>query len=114
HDGARAALIGLAEPFAAFSDDPVARAAAGALRLDTLVVAPSGNDGPAGPAFGSVSGPAGASSVLAVGAADLRPKAEAVRLVARTGLDVLLDRVVPLAGAVSGGSLAAELVAPRR
>src|SRR4051812_38786859 len=46
HDAARIALIGLAEPFAAFSDDPLARAAAGALRLDTLVVAPAGNDGP--------------------------------------------------------------------
>ena len=114
HDAARVALIGLAEPFAAFADDPLARAATGALRLDTLVVAPAGNDGPAGPSFGSVSGPAGAPSVLAVGAADLRPKTEAVRLVARAGLEVLLDRVVPLAGAVAPSSLSAELVAPPR
>jgi Subtilase family len=114
HDAARIALIGLAEPFAAFADDPLARAATGALRLDTLVVAPAGNDGPAGPSFGSVSGPAGAPSVLGVGAADLRPKAEDVRLVARAGLEVLLDRVVPLSGAVAPSSLSAELVAPRR
>ena len=32
----------------------------GALQLDTLVVAPAGNDGPAGPGFGSISGPGGA------------------------------------------------------
>jgi subtilisin family serine protease len=114
HDAARIALIGLSEPFAAFADDPLARAAKGALRLDTIVVAPAGNDGPAGPSFGSVSGPAGAPSVLAVGAADLRPKAEAVRLVARAGLEVLLDRVVPLAGAVAPPSVSAELVAPPR
>src|SRR5436189_2068014 len=40
HDAARVALIALAEPFAAFTDGPLARAAAGALRLDTLVVVP--------------------------------------------------------------------------
>src|SRR5207237_2203160 len=114
HAGARVALVALAEPFAAFSDGPLARAAEGALRLDTVVIAPAGNDGPAGPAFGSVSGPGGAASVLTVGAADLRPKAQGVRLVVRTGLDVLVDRVVPLAGTVEEGSLATELVAPRR
>ena len=42
------------------------------LRLDTLVVAAAGNDGPAGPAFGSVGGPAGAPDALAVGAARRR------------------------------------------
>ena len=39
---------------------PTARSRArstGALRLDTLVVAAAGNDGPAGPAFGSIGGP---------------------------------------------------------
>ena len=49
HDAARVALIALAEPFAAFADGPLARAAAGALALDTLVVAPAGNDGRGGP-----------------------------------------------------------------
>src|SRR6185503_2156982 len=48
-DAARVALVGVAEPFAAFEDSPSARAVAGALRLDTLVVAPAGNDGVAGP-----------------------------------------------------------------
>ena len=49
HDAARIALVGLVEPFASFPDGPLARAAAGALSLDVLVVAPAGNDGAAGP-----------------------------------------------------------------
>ena len=57
HDAARVALVGVVEPFAAFTDGPLAAAAAGASALDSLVVAPAGNDGPAGPAYGSVGGP---------------------------------------------------------
>ena len=72
HDAARIALVPLAEPFGAFEDGPLARAAAGAAALDTLVVTPAGNDGPAGPAFGSLSGPGGAPAALTVAAADLR------------------------------------------
>jgi subtilisin family serine protease len=101
HDAARIALIGVAEPYAAFADGPLARAAAGATRLDTLVIAAAGNDGPAGPGFGSVGGPGGAPAALTVGAADLRTESERVRIVLRTGLDVLLDRLLPLGGAVS-------------
>jgi subtilisin family serine protease len=100
HDAARIALVGLTEPYAAFAGGPAARAAAGALRLDTLVVAPAGNDGPAGPGFGSVGGPGGAPAALTVGAADLRTREQRARLVVRVGLDVLYDRVVPLGGAV--------------
>ena len=100
HDAARVALVGVAEPYAAFADGPAARASSGALKLDTLVIAPAGNDGPAGPGFGSVAGPGGAPAVLTVGAADLRSREQQVRVVVRTGLDVLVDRVVPLAGAV--------------
>jgi subtilisin family serine protease len=73
-DAARIAVLGLAEPFAAFPDSPSARAVAGALSLDTLVVVPAGNDGPAGPRYGRVSGPGGAAAALTVGAADLRPE----------------------------------------
>jgi hypothetical protein len=69
-DAARIALVGVAEPFAAFEDSPSARAVAGALRLDTLVVAPAGNDGLAGPGYGSISGPGGSRAALTVGAAD--------------------------------------------
>ena len=100
HDAARIALFGVAEPYAAFADGPAARAAAGALKLDTLVVAPAGNDGPAGPGYGSVAGPGGAPAALTVGAADARAREQRARLVVRTGLDVLFDRLVPLAGAV--------------
>ena len=68
----------------------------GAAALDTLVVAPAGNDGPAGPAFGSLSGPGGAPAALTVGAADLAPAALTSRLVVRDGLHVLLNRDVPV------------------
>ena len=101
HDAARVALVGVAEPFAGFADGPVARAAAGATRLDTLVVAPAGNDGPAGPGYGSVAGPGGAPAVLTVGAVDLRPRFGQVRVVLRAGLRVELDGMRPLAGAVT-------------
>jgi subtilisin family serine protease len=114
HDAVRIALVPLVEPFAAFSDSPLARAVQGAQRLDTLVVAAAGNDGPAGPAFGSVGGPAGAPAALAVGAVDARPATTDVRLVVRAGLSVLLDRVVPLAGATPPSqTLLLQPAAPR-
>src|SRR3989449_1979163 len=101
HDAARVALIGVAEPFAAFADGPLALAAAGATRLDTLVVTPSGNDGPAGPGDGSISGPAGAPDALAGGALGVRPRFGPVGGVRRAGLRVELDGTRPLAGAVA-------------
>jgi hypothetical protein len=101
HDAARIALIGVSEPYAAFADGPLARAAAGAVRLDTLVVAPAGNDGLAGPGFGSVSGPGGAPAALTVGAADVRERSPEARVVVRAGLKPVLDRELPLAGAVA-------------
>ncbi|MGB2873963.1 MAG: S8 family serine peptidase [Gaiellaceae bacterium] len=114
HDAARIALIGVAAPYAAFADSPEARAIRGALQLDTLVVAPGGNDGPAGPGFGSIASPGGAPAALAVGAADLRTRAEEVPVAVRTGIELLFDRRVPLAGAVvSGGAAELELVTPR-
>src|SRR5438093_682508 len=114
HDAARVALIGVAEPFAAFSDGPLALAAAGATRLDTLIVTPSGNDGPAGPGYGSISGPGGAPDALTVGALDVRPRFGRVRVVLRTGLRVELDGTRPLAGAVAPArAIDAGLGAPR-
>ena len=72
HDAARIALIGVAASYGAFADSPEARAIRGALRLDTLVVAPVGNDGNAGPTF-RVDRRAGRSAgALAVGATDSR------------------------------------------
>ena len=101
HDAARIAVVGVSEPFAAFADGPVARAVAGAAALDTLVVAAAGNDGPAGPGYGSIAGPGGAPAALTVGAADERLRTSTTRVVVRTGLRVLLDRELPLAGAVA-------------
>jgi subtilisin family serine protease len=113
-DAARVALVGVAEPFAAFEDSPAARAVAGALRLDTLVVAPAGNDGVAGPGYGSISGPGGSRAALTVGAADLRDSSASVHVVARVGLGVLFDERVPLAGAVTpSGKQSFRLASPR-
>jgi Subtilase family len=93
--------VGVAEPFAAFEDSPSARAVAGALRLDTLVVTAAGNDGVAGPGYGSISGPGGSRAALTVGAADLRESSVSVHVVIRTGLGVSFDQRVPLVGAVA-------------
>ena len=92
HDAVRVALVGVAEPYAAFTDSPEARAVQGALDLNTLVVAPAGNDGGAGPAFGSVAGPGGRAGG-ARGRRDRLARATLprVRVVLRRGLDVILD-----------------------
>src|SRR2546423_1399185 len=100
HDAARIALVPLAAPYAAFADSPDARAVAGAPDLDTPVVAAARNGGPAGPSFGSLSSPGASPDALSVGAADLRSQTEEVRVVVRVGLEVLVDRLLPLAGAV--------------
>ena len=114
HDAARIAVIGLAEPYISFSDAPESRAVDGALALDTLVVAPAGNDLPAGPAFGSISGPGGADGSLTVGAADLRSETEQVRVAVRSGLDIQMSRPLPLAGAFAPQrTLQLEVAAPR-
>ena len=114
HDAARIAVVGVAAPYAGFADDPAARAVSGALRLDTLVVAPAGNDGPAGPGFGSISGPGGSPAALTVGAADMRGTDVEVRVSLRTGLEVVLDRKLLLAGAIAPKhALSAAVAAPR-
>ena len=103
HDAVRVALIGVAEPYAAFTDGPEATAVAGALALNTVVVTPAGNDGVAGPSFGSVAGPAGAPAALAVAATDTRANLPEARVVLRRGLDVIFDQDVPLLG-IGGAS----------
>jgi len=114
HDAVRVALVGVTEPYAAFTDGPEAQAVQGALDLNTLVVAPAGNDGGAGPAFGSVAGPAGAPGALAVAATDGRAEQPQVRVVLRRGLDVILDRRMPLLGAAAPAHAAnLRVVAPR-
>lgn len=101
HDAARIALVGVSEPFASFPDGPLARAAAGARDLGTLVVAPAGNDGPAGPGYGSVGAPAGTPAALAVAAADARRRSPTVHVLLSAGLRVLLSGVQPLGGAIA-------------
>jgi subtilisin family serine protease len=103
HDAARVALVGVAEPFAAFATSPLASACAGAQALDTLVVTPAGNDGPAGPSYGSVGGPGGAPAALTVSALDARRESPSVHVLVRSGLGVLLSGEQPLGGAVLVG-----------
>lgn len=114
HDAVRIALVGVAEPYAAFADSPEARAVQGALDLNTLVVAPAGNDGLAGPAFGSLAGPAAAPAALAVAATDARTTLPTARLVLRRGLDVILDRKLALLGPIAPKhSLTLDVATPR-
>ena len=100
HDAARIALIGVSEPYAAFADSPEALAVAGARSLDTLVVAPAGNEGIAGPVFGSLDGPGGAPAALTVAAIDPRRATASVHLSVWHGLDVTFDARLPLLGTI--------------
>jgi subtilisin family serine protease len=114
HDAARVAVLGVTEPFAAFADSPEAMAVAGATVLDMLVVVPAGNDGVAGPAFGSISGPGGAPAALTIGASDSRPTTPEVRVVLRRGLQVVFDGRLPVLGAVAPTkSLVLDIGEPR-
>jgi subtilisin family serine protease len=113
HDGARVALVALAEPFAGFADGPEARAAAGALALDTVVVAPSGNDGAAGAGYGDIAGPGGAPAALTVGAIDTRTRTDSARVVLRAGLSTVLDGSASVAGAVQPSRLDLSVAVPR-
>jgi len=113
HDGARVALVALAEPFAGFADGPEARAAAGAVALDTLVVAPSGNDGLAGAGYGDIAGPGGAPAALTVGAVDTRAHTDSARVVLRAGLSTVLDADAAVAGAVRPHRLDLSVAIPR-
>jgi minor extracellular serine protease Vpr len=114
HDAARVALVGVVEPYASFPDGPLARAVAGATALDTLVVVPAGNDGRAGPAFGSIAGPGGAPDALTVAAADTRLATPTMRVHVRAGLRVLFDEPVPLGGAPTNAVTASIEIVNRR
>ena len=114
HDAARIALVELSEPFDAVADGPEARAAAGALALDTLVVAPAGNDGLSGAGYGDVAAPGGAPAALTVGALDTRGTTGSARVVVRSGLATLLNATTPVAGAVEPKRrLQLAIVSPR-
>jgi hypothetical protein len=114
HDAARIALVGVSAPLASFADGPEARAVSGAAALDTLVVAAAGNDGSSGRVQGSIGSPGGATDALTVGALDLRQTSEKVRVVIRSGLDVLYDGAVSLGGSAAPKSaLNKRLARPR-
>lgn len=115
HDAARVSLVGVVEPFAAFTDGPLAAAAAGASALDSLVVTAAGNDGPAGPAYGSVGGPGGAPAALTAGAVDTRRRSPTGHVLLLAGLRVLVSGDQPLGGVVAPTvSLSAPVVALAR
>ena len=112
HDAVRVALVGVVEPFAAFADGPLAVSAAGATALDTLVVAPAGNDGPAGPAYGSIGGPGGAPAALTAGALDTRRRSPTGHVLLLAGLRTVVSGNQPLGGVVAPGlSVSAPVVA---
>jgi minor extracellular serine protease Vpr len=113
HDASRVAVIGVAEPYAAFGDGPEAAAVGGALSLDTLVVAPAGNDGPAGPRYGSIAGPGAASASLTVGAAESRGGGQLADVSLRAGLQSVFDGSVPVAGDSAPNRLSLALALPR-
>jgi subtilase family protein len=118
HDAARIAVVGVAEPYSAFADGPLAKAVSGALRLDTLVIAPVGNDGLGSSSaalrdYGSVAGPGGAPAALTVGAVDLRRRSRDVRVTLRAGLELAFEGRIPLGGVVPpGDQLSLEVAAP--
>ncbi len=114
HDAARIALIGMVEPYAAFVDGPLPRGIAGAADLDMLTIVPAGNDGRAGPGYGSIAGPGGAESAITVGAADGRLAAPTVRVHVRAGLRVLYEDDVPLGGAPSRTVTGGVVIVDRR
>ncbi len=114
-DAVRIALAPIVEPYASFPDSPESRAVEGAARLGTLVVAAVGNDGPGGEGgAGTVGAPASADAALAVGAADLRPAVERVRItVASAGATLFSGAVRLLGGLAPDGSLQVPVVALR-
>jgi subtilisin family serine protease len=113
-DAARIALIGMVEPYASFADGPLPRAIAGAADLDMLTIVPAGNDGRAGPGYGSIAGPGGALDAVTVAASDGRLAAPTVRVHVRAGLRVLYEADVPLGGAPSETVTAGVVLVDRR
>ena len=114
HDASRIALIGMVEPYAGFADGPLPRGIAGAAVLDMLTIAPAGNDGSAGPGYGSIAGPGGAESAITVAAADGRLAAPTVSVLLRAGLRILYEDDVPLGGAPSDTVTADVVLVDRR
>src|SRR5262249_29223605 len=100
HDAARVALVGVAAPFAGFADDPAARAVEGALALNTLVVAPAGNDGPAEAVVGGMLGAVTALLALPLVLGGVLDQLLLERVLHLVLLHGGLARVPPLPGAL--------------
>jgi len=91
------------------------RAVEGAATPGTPVVAPAGNDGPAGPSYGSVSSPGGVPASLGVAASDERGRSPTVHVLLTAGLDVLVAGRQPLGGtAIPQETLSTPVVALAR
>ena len=115
HDAARIALIGMAEPYAAFADGPLERAVAGAADLDVLTIVARGERRARRPRLREHRGPGvRAETALTVAAADGRLAAPTVRVFVRAGLRVLYEADVPLGGAPSGTVTADVVLVDRR
>ncbi|MEA2292494.1 MAG: hypothetical protein QOE86_133 [Solirubrobacteraceae bacterium] len=82
-DHARVALLGMSAPYAGFSDAPEAQAAAGAQRLGTLLVVPSGHEAKGTAAFGTIGSPGAAAAALTV--APLSSGADVARATVHVG-----------------------------
>ena len=76
HDAARVALVAAGRAVRGLHRRAGGARRRGALALDTLVVAPAGNDGPAAAGYGDIAGPGGAPAALTVGALDTRTSAD--------------------------------------
>ena len=77
-------------------------------------IVPAGNDGQAGPGYGSIAVPGGAIDAVTVGAADGRLAAPTVRVHVRAGLRVLYEADVPLGGAPTETVTADVVLVDRR
>ncbi len=90
------ALVGVNAPYAGFADAPEAEAVAGAQRLGTLVVAPSGHEGAGSGAYGTVGSPG--AGVVAVGVGPRTTPGAVARTRLTVGA-VTVDGAALLAGA---------------
>jgi Subtilase family/PA domain len=111
-DSSDVILIGLAQSFAGSGIDPLARAAAAADRVGSVVVAPSGNDGPTSGPGGSVGALASAPTVVAVGAMGTETPPRTAALTVELGPAGAVLDPLPLMGASPNGVAAPVVLVP--
>ena len=98
-DRVQIALVPVVEPYASFTNSPESIAIAGASSVGLLVVAAVGDDGLAGPEYGSVGGPGGSAAALTVGAAEQKTVSTAAAVVRSVSTHLGEYRARVLAGA---------------